>query len=265
MSIAVLRSAERSVSIAHVWPQSAGVVVSPPAPPAEAAGAGTLVLDLPDEGLREALAAVRAAGGAAGTAADGAGGGAAAPGAVLSLSPTMPLEALRALVGAGPALFRATVPVGAQPGEGVAALAAEPGTSAEAVEAMMGELAWLGSVDVVSEETLDAVSALTLGGAAFLCEALEGMEEGAVRDGLPRETARAFAHQTALATALLLRRHAGSPADLKDQVASPGGTTIAALASLEDAGVRGACLRAVQRTAVEVRRQRGEARAAVME
>jgi pyrroline-5-carboxylate reductase len=252
MSIAVLRSAERSVSIADVWPQSAGLVVSPPAQ-AEAAGAETVVLDLPDEGLREALAAVRAAGGAA------------APCAVLSLSPTMPLEALRALVGSGPALFRAIVPVGAQPGEGVAALAAEPGTSAETVEAMKGELAWLGRVDVVSEETLDAVSALTLGGAAFLCEALEGMEEGAVRDGMPRETARAFAHQTALATALLLQRHAGSPADLKDQVASPGGTTIAALASLEDAGVRGACLRAVQRTAVEVRRQRGETRAAVME
>ena len=82
---------------------------------------------------------------------------------------------------------------------------------------------------------------------------LEGLEEGAVSEGLPRETARAFAHQTALATALLLREHPGSPADLKDQVASPGGTTIAALATLEDAGVRGAFIRAVQRSAVEVR------------
>ena len=57
-----------------------------------------------------------------------------------------------------------------------------------------------------------------------------------------------------LTTALLLRDHAGSPADLKDQVASPGGTTIAALASLEDAAVRGAYIRAVQRTAVAIAR-----------
>ena len=54
-------------------------------------------------------------------------------------------------------------------------------------------------------------------------------------------------------------------ADLKDQVASPSGTTIAALASLEDAGVRGAYLRAVQRTAVEVRRRLDSACTAMIE
>jgi pyrroline-5-carboxylate reductase len=226
------------------------VVVSPPAAPAEAAAAGLVVLDLPDDGLPEALAAVRA-----GT----------AEGAVLSLSPTAPFAVLRALAGPGRTLFRAVVPLGTKPGEGVAALAAEPGTPADAVETVKTALAWTGIVEVVAEDALDAVAALALGGASFLCEALQGMEEGAVRDGLPRDTARAFAHQTALATALLLQSHPGSPADLKDQVASPSGTTIAALASLEDAGVRGAYLRAVQRTAVEVRRRLDSACTAMIE
>ena len=172
---------------------------------------------------------------------------------------------MRALAGAGPALFRAIIPLGTEPGEGAVALAPEAGTPRETIERVKAALAWIGVVEVVAEDALDAVAALMLGGASLLAQALEGMEEGAVRDGLPRQTARAFAHRTALATALLLRGHSGSPADLKDQVASPGGTTIAALASLEDAGVRGACIRAVQRTAVEVRRRRNAVLSSVIE
>ncbi|OFW61031.1 MAG: hypothetical protein A2133_04480 [Actinobacteria bacterium RBG_16_64_13] len=87
----------------------------------------------------------------------------------------------------------------------------------------------------------------------FLTLALEGIEEGAVRAGLPRDAARAFVVQTALATALLLEKHEGSPADLKDQVASPGGTTIAGLAALEDRGVRAAGIRAVEQAAGRTR------------
>jgi pyrroline-5-carboxylate reductase len=80
----------------------------------------------------------------------------------------------------------------------------------------------------------------------LLTVALEGIEDGAVVAGLPRITARAFIRQTLLTTALLLRDRGGSPADLKDQVASPAGTTIAGLAVLEDQAVRGAFIRAVE-------------------
>lgn len=184
---------------------------------------------------------------------------------VVSTSPAISLAALRAISGAGPALFRAIVPPGTEPGEGAVALAPEPGTPEETIALVKEAFAWVGGVEVVTEDALDAVAALVLGGAAFLAETLRGMEEGAVRDGLPRDTARAFGFQTALAAALLLRDHPGSPADLKDQVASPGGTTIAALATLEDAGVRGAYIRAVQRTAVQVRKRRDAVRSSVVE
>ncbi|NLV72098.1 MAG: hypothetical protein GXY46_05760 [Actinobacteria bacterium] len=80
----------------------------------------------------------------------------------------------------------------------------------------------------------------------FLSVALEGIEEGAVKGGLPRATARAFLRQTVLGTGLLLQQRDGSPAQLKDQVASPAGTTIAGLAVLEDHGVRGAFIRAME-------------------
>jgi pyrroline-5-carboxylate reductase len=90
----------------------------------------------------------------------------------------------------------------------------------------------------------------------FLAVALEGVEEGAVGAGLPRAAARAFVRQAMLGTALLMEDGAESPADLKDRVASPGGTTIAGLAVLEDGGVRGALIRAVETAALGAREGR---------
>jgi pyrroline-5-carboxylate reductase len=246
ITIGIVGSGRAGAQIADLWPEGgSGVLEAVLCPPASmedvARQAALVVLDVADADLPSTLADLgRVAG--AGV-------------AILSLSPVVPLQAMRAVVGAGPPLFRAIIPATTVTGQGAVALAAEPGTPAEAVELVKGALAWIGPVELVAEDALDAVAALALGGASFLCEALQGMEDGAVRDGLPRDTARAFAHQTMLATALLLRDHPGSPADLKDQVASPGGTTIAAIASLEDAGVRGAFIRAVQRAAGDVRVQ----------
>ena len=83
-----------------------------------------------------------------------------------------------------------------------------------------------------------------------LAVALEGVEEGAVSAGLPRDAARGFARQALLGTAALMESGTESPADLKDRVASPGGTTIAGLAVIEEEGVRGAFIRAVQTAVV---------------
>jgi pyrroline-5-carboxylate reductase len=80
-----------------------------------------------------------------------------------------------------------------------------------------------------------------------LVAALEGIEEGAADAGLSPELARAFAWQALLGSAMLMDDAAESPAALKDRVASPGGTTIAGLAVLEDQGVRGTLIRAVER------------------
>ena len=78
-----------------------------------------------------------------------------------------------------------------------------------------------------------------------LMSALQGVEQGAVDSGLPRESAAKFARQALLGTALLLEDLGDSPAVLKDRVASPGGTTIAGLAALEAHAVRGSLIRAV--------------------
>lgn len=79
-----------------------------------------------------------------------------------------------------------------------------------------------------------------------LARALDGLERGAVDSGMSREGARKFARQALLGTVLLMDDATESPAVLKDRVASPGGTTIAGLATLEDRGVRGILIRGVE-------------------
>lgn len=83
-----------------------------------------------------------------------------------------------------------------------------------------------------------------------LAVALEGVQAGAVAAGLSRGVARSFARQALLGTVGLMEDGTESPAGLKDRVASPGGTTIAGLAALEDAGVRGALMRTVETVAL---------------
>jgi pyrroline-5-carboxylate reductase len=114
------------------------------------------------------------------------------------------------------------------------------------VEPVMDLLSGTDVVEGLPEELRDTAMAVMNSSVGVLSVALEGIEEGAADAGLPRTTTRTFLRQTMMTAALLLQGRGGSPADLKDQVASPGGTTIAGLAVLEDHGVRGACIRAIE-------------------
>jgi pyrroline-5-carboxylate reductase len=75
---------------------------------------------------------------------------------------------------------------------------------------------------------------------------IEALIDGGVAVGLPRATATQLALQTLRGTAELLQTTGLHPAELKDRVTSPGGTTIAGIAQLEQAGVRSALIKAVQ-------------------
>ena len=95
------------------------------------------------------------------------------------------------------------------------------------------------------EERLDAFLALTSSRPAYVALMAEAMADGAVAVGMPRDQALHLANRTLAGTAALLHEQQLHPGQLKDMVASPGGTTMAAIRRLEQAGLRSALIEAV--------------------
>ena len=98
---------------------------------------------------------------------------------------------------------------------------------------------------LINEGQFDVFSAVAGSSPAWVYMAIEAMADAAVQHGLPRAQAYAVVSQAVLGAAQLVRDGGLHPAVLKDQVCSPGGTTIAGVAALERAGMRAAWLDAV--------------------
>jgi pyrroline-5-carboxylate reductase len=131
-------------------------------------------------------------------------------------------------------------------GAGITAISYGPGVTPMQVEQVEKLFRAVGEVVTVAESQMDAVTALSGSGPGYLAVILEGLIDGGVQVGLPRPIATQLALQTLAGTAALLQQENLHPAVLKDRVTSPGGTTIAGIQALEQAGVRGALMQAVR-------------------
>lgn len=138
--------------------------------------------------------------------------------------------------------------------EGMAAIA--PGTHCDDAHLQEAEalLRSVGRVVHVPEYQLDAVTAISGSGPAYLFFVVEAMIEAGVHLGLPRSTATELVVQTVVGSAKMLRETGEHPIVLRERVTSPGGTTAAAVRELEDHKVRAAFM-----TALEAARNRSRA------
>lgn len=131
-------------------------------------------------------------------------------------------------------------------GQGASAYCLASGANAADGELVGTLLSAVGIAFAVDEKHLDAVTGLSGSGPAFIYVVIEALSDGGVRMGLAREVATALAAQTVRGAAEMVLTQKEHPAVLKDRVASPGGTTIAGLAALEEQGLRSALIAAVE-------------------
>ncbi len=169
-----------------------------------------------------------------------------APGAVvLSVLAGITTDAIRESLGGKTAVVRAMPNTPALVDEGATAIAAGQHASAAHLELAREVFASVGTVEVVPESLMDAVTGLSGSGPAYVYMVIEALTDGGVKQGLPRPTALRLAAQTVLGAAKLTVETGKHPAILRDEVTTPGGTAIAAVADLEAHGLRTMLINAV--------------------
>ncbi len=177
---------------------------------------------------------------------------------IISIAAGVTLGKLEAALPAGARVIRVMPNTPALVGAGASAFAL--GQSATAADGELAQklLAAVGLALPVKEALLDAVTGLSGSGPAYVYQFIEALSDGGVAAGLPRDVATKLAAQTVLGAAKMVLETGQHPGALKDQVTSPGGTTIEGVHELEKGKLRGTVMSAV-RAATEKSKKLGQA------
>ena len=164
---------------------------------------------------------------------------------VLSVLAGITTDAIREALDADIAVVRAMPNTPALVDEGATALAAGRHALPEHVALANEIFESVGKVEIVPESLMDAVTGLSGSGPAYVYMVIEALTDGGVKQGLPRPQAHRLAAQTVFGAAKLAVETGKHPAILRDEVTTPGGTAIAAVADLEAHGLRTMLINAV--------------------
>ncbi len=165
---------------------------------------------------------------------------------IISIAAGWSVEMLTKAMGeSGAKLLRVMPNTPALVGEGVLALCEE--TTLEATDFVWAQRLFgtLGIVQIIPERLMDAVIAVSGSSPAYVFMFIDAMADAAVKLGMPRKMAIQSAAQAVMGSAKMVLETGIHPAVLKDQVCSPGGTTIEAVQALEENGMRGAIMKAM--------------------
>lgn len=131
-------------------------------------------------------------------------------------------------------------------GEGMAAIAPAKNVTKEETAEITAIFNSFGKSEIVPEHLMDAVTAVSGSSPAYVYMMIEAMADAAVVEGMPRPQAYKFAAQAELGSAQMVLETGRHPGELKDMVCSPGGTTIAAVAKLEETGFRSSIMQGMK-------------------
>ena len=166
---------------------------------------------------------------------------------VITIAPGKTLHWLDEHFGKPVKLIRCMPNTPALVGEGITGICPNELVTKEELEGAGAILNCFGSYEVVPEHLMDVVVSVSGSSPAYVFMFIEAMADAAVADGMPRAQAYKFAAQSVLGSAKMVLETGKHPGELKDQVCSPAGTTIAAVAELEESGFRSAIIKAADR------------------
>ncbi len=132
-------------------------------------------------------------------------------------------------------------------GEGMTGVCGNQYVTDKDMEYALKILSGFGKAEVVNENVMNAVVAVSGSSPAYVFMLIEAMADGAVAAGMARKAAYRFAAQAVLGSAKMVLETEKHPGELKDMVCSPAGTTIAAVKVLEEKGFRGAVMDAMEK------------------
>jgi pyrroline-5-carboxylate reductase len=131
-------------------------------------------------------------------------------------------------------------------GEGMTAICSNDKVNKEELEEVISLFESFGKVELIDEKLMDAIPAVSGSSPAYVYMFIEALADGAVRDGIPRAKAYKLAAQAVLGAAKMVLETGIHPGTLKDNVCSPGGTTIEAVYTLEKNNFRGTVMNAMK-------------------
>lgn len=164
---------------------------------------------------------------------------------VISIAPGITVAKLQGTLGADRRIVRAMPNTPALVGEGMTGVCYEPALfEPEEIDTIATIFQSFGKMKVVEERLMNAIVCASGSSPAYVYMFIEALADSAVKYGLARADAYEMAAQTVLGSARMVLETGMHPGVLKDNVCSPGGTTIAAVSALEEHGFRNAIIKA---------------------
>ena len=172
---------------------------------------------------------------------------------MVSIAAGWSADRLKAVIGADKKVLRLMPNTPLMVGEGMTVFEVPHSVSDDEYAFIENIFSSIGLVEQAPEKLMDAVTAVSGSGPAYVFLFIEALADAGVLCGLPRAQALKLASQTVLGAAKMVLETGSHPGALKDTVCSPGGTTIEAVKSLENDGLRAAVINAAEKCAIKSR------------